>query len=371
MLASRDLVVSGSCATRDQDLFADSLDDRCVSFLRHVFTLHEVDSVELDRKLSIARIHYDVARFRLPEFLPRLAMALRGSLPPHADPPSNSLARDLAQSTGPIRIQRFGTFLTTWEIIANRPGRIRLRHRAIYRNTALANQLQGVIANFAGVIACTVWPVTGSVLIRFDPNWTSATRLLAMLDHARCSPGLPQQVAADMKSAGFGLANSSLALAVAGELAAPFLLPASALLLVGSNLRTFRDATRQLLRGQLGLPVLYTSVIAVALVSGQFIAPAAMSWMLTFWSSRYRNDLMNALAQAAWPDYPSATSRQAGHAGGGKNSCRAADRGSQAQRCYRRLGRGADPRGWTHSPGPRIGRRADDQRSLRTFPQTA
>ena len=285
---------AGVVQLRDQDLFADSLDDRCVSFLRHVFTLHEVDCVELDHKLSIARIHYDVARFRLPEFLPRLAMALRGSLPPHADPPSNSLARDLAQSTGPIRIQRFGTILTTWEIIPNRPGRIRLRHRAIYRNAALANRLQGVIANFAGVIECTVWPVTGSVLIRFDPDLTSATRLLAMLDHARCSPGSPQQVPADMKSAGFGLANSSLALAVAGELAAPFLLPASALLLVGSNLHTFRAATRQLLRGQLGLPVLYTSIVAVTLVSGQFIASAAMSWMLTFWSRRYRNDLMNA-----------------------------------------------------------------------------
>ena len=85
------------------------------------------------------------------------------------------------------------------------------------------------------------------------------------------------------KSAGFGLANSSLALAVAGEMAAPFLLPASAVLLVGSNLHTFRAAGRQLLRGQFGLPVLYTSIVAVTLASGQFIASAAMSWMLTFW----------------------------------------------------------------------------------------
>ena len=77
-------------------------------------------------------------------------------------------------------------------------------------------------------------------------------------------------------------------------MAAPFLLPASAVLLVGSNLNTFRAAGRQLLRGQLGLPVLYTSIVAATLASGQFIASAAMSWMLTFWSRRYRDDLASA-----------------------------------------------------------------------------
>ena len=96
------------------------------------------------------------------------------------------------------------------------------------------------------------------------------------------------------ETAGFGLANSSLALAVAGEMAAPVLLPASAILLVGSNLHTFRAAGRQLLRGQFGLPVLYTSIVAATLASGQFIASAAMSWMLIFWSRRYHDDLANA-----------------------------------------------------------------------------
>ena len=85
-----------------------------------------------------------------------------------------------------------------------------------------------------------------------------------------------------------------MALAVAGEMAAPFLLPASAVLLVGSNLNTFRAAGRQLLRGQSGLPVLYTSIVAATLASGQFIASAAMSWMLTFWRRRYHNDLTSA-----------------------------------------------------------------------------
>jgi cation transport ATPase len=133
--------------------------------------------------------------------------------------------------------------------------------------------------------------VTGSVLIRFDPGLTSAAYLLQVLDRARSMPPLPEQTSISPKPADFGLANASLALAVAGEMVAPLLLPASAVLLVGSNLHTFRSAGRQLLRGQFGLPVLYTSIVGVTLASGQFIASAAMSWMLTFWSRRYHDDL--------------------------------------------------------------------------------
>ena len=156
------------------------------------------------------------------------------------------------------------------------------------------NRLQGIIENVTGVIKCAVRPVTGSVLIRFDPDLISAAYLLQILDQARYAPASPNDISPGPESAGFGLANSSLALAVAGELIAPFLLPASAVLLVGSNLLTFRAAGRQLLRGHLGLPVLYTSIVAATLASGQFIASAAMSWMLIFWCRRYRNELASA-----------------------------------------------------------------------------
>ena len=164
------------------------------------------------------------------------------------------------------------------------------------------------------MIECAVWQVTGSVLIRFDPGLTSASRLLRILDRARQTPASPDDELPSPKPLGFGLANTSLALAVAGEMAAPVLLPACAILLVGSNLDTFRAAGRQLLRGQLGLPVLYTSIVAATLASGQFIASAAMSWMLTFWRRRYRDRVDERSAQAAGPDHPAAALRPAGNA---------------------------------------------------------
>lgn len=175
----------GVVRLRDDELFGERLGNRCLFFLRHVFTLREVAWVEVDRNLATASIHYDAHCFGLPEFLQRLATAIRGPLAPHAEAASRCLERDLTHASGRVRIQRFGAILTTWDIIHDRPGRIRLRHQTIYRNAALANRLRAVIENLAGVIECAVWPITGSVLIRFDPDLTSAACLLQVLDHVK------------------------------------------------------------------------------------------------------------------------------------------------------------------------------------------
>ena len=284
----------GILRLHDDDLFGEGHANRCIRFLRHVFSLSEVTSVEVHRDLSIAGIHYDAGCVGLVEFLQRLAIALRAPFPPCTDTASKYLEKDLIHLTGRVEIRRFGAMLTTWNIIHERPGRIRLRHQTIYRNGALANRLRSVIENLDGVIECVVWPITGSVLIRFDPDLTSASYLVQILDLARSAPDIWEQTPSSLKTTSFGLANSSLALALAGELAAPFLLPASAALLVGSNLHTFRAAGQQLMRGHFGIPVLYTSIVAVTLASGQYVASAAMSWMLIFWSRRYLEELANA-----------------------------------------------------------------------------
>ena len=160
----------GILRLRDADLFGQAPGDRIICFLYHVFTLSEVAWVEVDHNVSTASIHYDAGRFELAEFLQRLAAALRDPRLPHADATSRFLERDLTRNTGRIKIRRFGAILTTWDIIHDRPGRIRLRHQTIHRNAVLADRLQGVIENIAGVIECAVWPVTGSVLIRFNPD---------------------------------------------------------------------------------------------------------------------------------------------------------------------------------------------------------
>ena len=285
----------GAVRLRDEDLFGEEPGELCVTFLRRVFALGEVRRVEIDRDQSTAQIHYEPGRFELSDILQRLAAAIHGRIPRDATTLSDGIVpKDLSGSLRRIKIQRFGKILTTWDIVHDRPGRIRLRHETIRGDTALARRIQEVIENVSGVIECAVWQLTGSVLIRFDPGLTNPSRLLRILDRARLTPASPDDKLPNPKPLGFGLANTSVALAVTGEVVAPVLLPACAILLVGSNLGTLRTAGRQLMRGQFGLPVIYTSIVAAALASGQFISCAVMSWMLTFWRRKSRDQMANA-----------------------------------------------------------------------------
>jgi len=92
----------------------------------------------------------------------------------------------------------------------------------------------------------------------------------------------------------FALANASVGLAAVGEFAVPALLPASAVLLLASNVKTFREAGRALGRRELDLPVLSTAIVVATLSTGQFLAAALMSWTIKFWHRRYRTRLHEA-----------------------------------------------------------------------------
>ena len=217
----------GVVRLRDDELFGTHLAELGVVFLRHVFALSEVACVEIDSEQTTAAIRFDSGQRSLTEFLERLSAAIRGQIPADAAMPSaGSILRDLTRPFGLLRIERFGATLTTWEIIHQRPGRLRLRHLAMRGNPAQARRVHDATLHVPGVAECTVRAVTGSVLIRFDPDSTDALHLLRILDHARlASTTAREELAPEVRPAGFKLATSSLVLAVAGETSAPFLLP--------------------------------------------------------------------------------------------------------------------------------------------------
>ena len=280
---------------RDEDLFGEHLGAACVVFVRRVFALNEVKSVEIDFQQTKAEIRFDDLHLALAHHLERLAVVIRGQMPRNSVMLSdNSSLADLRRCTGRIKILRFDTILTTWDIVNHQNGRIRLRHNSIRNDPVLARRIQNTIEDLAGVLSCSVQPLTGSVLIRFNPMAISASRLLQILERECRRPTLPDLECGGRRPAGFGPHNISVALAIVGELAVPALLPVCAIVLMGSNLGTFRAAGRQLFQGQLGLSVLYASIVAVSLASGQFIASATMSWMFIFWNNRYCNEVRDS-----------------------------------------------------------------------------
>ncbi len=92
----------------------------------------------------------------------------------------------------------------------------------------------------------------------------------------------------------FGLVNTAVAVSIVSDFFVPAVWPAAAALVVGANLRVFRIAANQVGRGQLGLPVIYSSIAAGTLATGTFLPWATMSWMLRLWKRQYQQQLASA-----------------------------------------------------------------------------
>ena len=137
---------TGVLRLRDEDLFGERLGELCATFLRRIFALSEVRSVEIDRERSTAEICFDSDRSKLAEHLLRLAGAIRGQASQHFRAISECpVMEDLVHSCGRVKIRRLDTILTTWDIVDQRPGRIRLRHESIRLDPALAGRVQKVV----------------------------------------------------------------------------------------------------------------------------------------------------------------------------------------------------------------------------------
>ena len=117
-----------------------------------------------------------------------------------------------------------------------------------------------------------------------SPRRNCRTCSIASLDANNGLPDLERHAS----PVSFELANGSVALAAAGELALPALLPVSAVLLLASNIKVLRQTLRELRERHVGLPTLFTTIIVGTLASGQFLAASLMAWMMAFWRYRHR-----------------------------------------------------------------------------------
>jgi cation transport ATPase len=176
-----------------------------------------------------------------------------------------------------------------WQIVSDLPGRVRFRHSELRRNGLLARRVEVELAGAAGIREWHLRPTTGSLLVHYDSRAISRSQIGLLLERAIEEPVAPAQIEGHPTAVSFGLANGSIALAAAGELALPILLPASALLLLASNTRVMSEALRELRAKHVGLPTLFTTIIAGTLATGQFLTASMMSWMLAFWRQQHRS----------------------------------------------------------------------------------
>jgi Cu2+-exporting ATPase len=271
---------------RDERVFGPGGERLCERFLGRALSVEGVCSISLDRMRATATIRHDVGTRGLGQLLERLSAAIRDRVAPESIP---ALSREVREVT--CTISRHGGVLTNCQVVSDRPGRLHLRHRALRMDRALAREVEHRLGTVPGVSQATVGSWTSSLFVRYDPSVIGARRLLRLAEEALDGSGgwggsRPEPVRTQ-----FGLANATLVIAALADFVLPALSPVSAVLLVGTNIRTFRAAWQQLRGRRVGLPVLYTAIASTALASGQFVSCALMSLCYKFWHHRLRLEL--------------------------------------------------------------------------------
>lgn len=240
----------------------------------------EVRGIEIDRQRGSAIVRFDKAHGRPETLLERMSAAL--ATPAAAIERASVAALDEHfAGRRRIRLYRRGIGFSSWEIVHELPGRLRVRDVGLRGRTDMVRQLELELHTLPGVHTVTASPTTGSVLVRFDPAAIDREGLLAALDDAVRSSGQIAAARAMPERASFTLANTTLVLATVGEFFFPAVLPVSAILLVAGNLSNFRAAATDLRERRMGLPLLQTSIVAGTLVTGSFIASSLMSWLMS------------------------------------------------------------------------------------------
>lgn len=275
----------------DSTLFSEPTGSVCQEFLQRVFSVIAVFRVEIDSEFCTAEIgfHGD----GVENVLDQLVHALTSE----NDCRDVNATKHLFMAKEPsttFRVFRCDDTLTTWKIIHQIPGRMRVRHDQLRGHPKAANYLEDELKATFGVSNAQAKSVTGTVLICFDEEVIVASKLVRVIERMLCDLENPQQHGYVHPQVRTALCNTSLGLAVLANWAIPALLPLSGLIVTFSGLDYFRGAWRELLQKKIGPNVVYAAIVGGTLVSGYFVVAALMTWFMNFWDRTYHRRLSMA-----------------------------------------------------------------------------
>jgi len=275
----------GAIKVTDPAVFGPGTEEACDRFLARVLALDAVELVSVDRDQATATIRLRERR-SLDQHLQTLAGMLReGSAGLHDE------ALPAGRHASAFEVSRRGGLLTTWTVISDRPGRLKLRHEGLKRDRLLARRVERVLKSHGGVVEVRVQGWRGFVAIRYVPRAVTSEELIALAEEALEPPALVPSLPPSAPPVKFGMANLAIGVTAATDFFFPVLMPASIALLVGANYKYFRAAAQQLRQRQIGVPVLYTALVGTTILAGQFFAWALMTWAMRYWQRTHQIEL--------------------------------------------------------------------------------
>ncbi|WP_244395990.1 ATPase [Beijerinckia indica] len=273
-------------------LFADSPDSLIREFLARVFSVEEVNEVEIQRRDAFGRLRYKRSADKAGIWR-KLGRALHG-----ADTAHSSVGHTIAaassvplgidalylpeHSIGPIRIYRVGSSLSSWRIRRRQGnGAICLAHPVLFNRKDIAYRLEEELAAILGVEAYRTNILTASVSIRFDPHTIDLDLLVRQLEKSwpRLLNGLEGPPSSKRLVASGGL----LALSYTGQYLVPAVKPIAVLGVALYGAPNVINATKQIAHFRIGLPALYSAGLVFMLIGGMPFASSVMAVLMQVW----------------------------------------------------------------------------------------
>ena len=248
-------------------------------FAWRLLSLPEVSAIEIDPLRARATVRYRDIPGDHRAVAGRIADALEGK----DDPESGSMPVWRPGETASLR--SYSGIITTLEILTVKKHRLEIRYRPTRRDPSASSRITDALRQIPGLLEATI--EAGKLILRFDPAVLSTVDLVR---HVEAELLTLQNSNAEKVS--FGMANVSLGVSSVGEFVLPAVMPAAAVLLVVNNLDAVGDAAEDLSVGKIGLPLLYTGIMAMTVISGQFLSAAVMFWFFRLWEQKYRRDLV-------------------------------------------------------------------------------
>lgn len=250
-------------------------------FLARAFAVPAVNYVELRGAGGFGRVGY--APSRNPAGIWRqLSRVLRGEEATAGDVRSAAAGLFLdGDPRRPLRVMRVGETLSTWRVRPTGEGTVRFGHPLLRQRRDIAFRLEEVLASLPGVTRFRINPLTASAAIRFDLAVQSTSRLARELEAAW--PQLLDGLEGPPSRARFYTSIGLMALAGVGQFAVPPLRLVAVAGVVALSAPNVVKAARQLRRGRVGLPALYSTGLMFLLLSRMPFTGTVMAFLMQLW----------------------------------------------------------------------------------------
>jgi cation transport ATPase len=254
-------------------------------FLIRAFSVEEVEEVAFRHRQARIDVRLNPSATGSTAW-PKLAAALRDAN--RLGAATRELARQVASlrlfesgAETAVRVTRVGDALTTWRVARHGRDRLRLSHPVLRRRRDVLHHLRMELDSIYGVEALSTNLLTSSVWVDFDPDLIDAEQIVGAIE--KSWPRLLEEITPPLPPGKLIAAGGLLALAGTAQFLRPALRPVAIGAVVLFGLPNVVQALRELSRGKIGLPMLYSTITAFMVLSASPFPSAVMAIFMQGW----------------------------------------------------------------------------------------